>query len=125
MDIDYFGGLFSCPFSAAVNSPRNDTSIRFLMHVYIWLCIHSSSASSLAELRLPGSHCSILRMKCKNASLSTFPSRVVSLSSSGSRCVNKSGVRKAPGHLVSGFGRQNHQILYLPLFEKNLSRSSP
>ena len=68
-----------------------------LMHIYIWLCIHSSSASSFAELRLPGSHCSILRMNCKNASLSPFPSRVVSLFSSGTRSVNKSGVRKAPG----------------------------
>lgn len=67
------------------------------MHIYIWLYIHSSSASSLAELRLLGSHCSILRINRKKATLSDVPSRVVSFFASGAGSVNKSGVRKLPG----------------------------
>lgn len=84
-----------------------------LMHIYIWLCIHSSSACSLAELRFPGSHCSILRMNRKEASLSTLPSRVVSLSSSGARPVKLSGVRKPPTvTVVSGFELDENLVDY-------------
>lgn len=52
----------------------------------VCLRIHSSSASSPAELRFSGSHCSIFRMKRRKHSLSSFlssSSRVVSLRSSG------------------------------------------
>lgn len=51
-------------------------------HYLVCLIIHSSSVSSLAELRFSGSHCSILRMKRRKLVLS-FPSRDVSLCSSG------------------------------------------
>ena len=55
-----------------------------LTHV-VCFKIHSSSANSRAELRLPGSHWSILRMKRRNNSLSSLlssPCRDVSRSSS-------------------------------------------
>ena len=43
-------------------------------------------SSSFAELRWSGSHCSILRIRRKKASLSSRPASVVSLSSSGRAC---------------------------------------
>jgi hypothetical protein len=45
------------------------------------LHIHSSSINSFAVLRFSGSHCSILRMRRRKASLSPCPISVVSLSS--------------------------------------------
>lgn len=59
------------------------------------LRIHSSSASSFAELRFSGSHCNILRIICRNLSLFS-PLRVVSLCSSGVISCNKAVSRNSP-----------------------------
>lgn len=72
--------------------------------------IQSSSANSLAELRLPGSHCSIFRIRRKNASLSLSSLRVVSLSSSGKWSFNKSLLRKSPRELYVKVSRFEPQM---------------
>ena len=97
------------------------------MRVYIWLWSHSSSANSFAELRLLGSHCSILLIKRKKACLSSFPSRVLSLFSSGTRSVNKSGVRKSPAiiWLVDLEPYCEIREACLPSLEKNLLLDFP
>lgn len=61
----------------------------------ISLRIHSFSASSFAELRFSGSHCSILCIIRRKLSLSS-PSRVVSLCSSGVISCNKAVSRNSP-----------------------------
>ena len=90
-------GLSTCPAlpSFPLGTFWGPETGREVIYRPICLRIHSSSASSFAELRFSGSHCNILRIIRRNLSLSS-PSRVVSLCSSGVRSCNKAASRNSP-----------------------------
>ena len=90
-------GLSTCPAlpSFPLGTFWGPETGREVTYRPICLRIHSSSASSFAELRFSGSHCNILRIIRRKISLSS-PSRVVSLCSSGARSCNKVASRNSP-----------------------------